>query len=144
MAELNVQGDVAATAVQKRRRDSVPAAELTGQAVRAAQEKKALEIVVMDMREASGLADYFVLCTGTSDLQIKAITEAVTERIKLKCGERPWHIEGLENRQWVLMDYVDLVVHVFSPDSRAFYDLQRLWRDAPAETVNGDAVELLR
>ncbi|NKO01022.1 ribosome silencing factor, partial [Weissella cibaria] len=94
------------------------------------------------------VADYFVLCTGDSDLQIKAIADAVEERIREACRERPWHREGYEHRQWVLIDYVDLVVHIFNPEKRLFYDLERLWGDAPAERVpdDGDAagVQLLR
>ncbi len=112
-----------------------PVHVLVQHAVEAAMDKKAEDVVVMDMRAVSGLADYFVICTGASDLQVKAIHENVEDRIKAACGERPWHREGEEFRQWVLLDFVDLVVHVFLPERRAFYDLERLWKDAPQERM---------
>ncbi len=100
-------------------------------------------MVIMDMREASGIADYFILCSGTSDIQVKAIMEAVEKRLKSEFKEVPWHIEGVEHRQWVLLDYVDLVIHIFTPERREFYDLERLWSDAPMEKIDeGDAVLL--
>ncbi len=102
-------------------------------------EKKARDITVMDMRGVSGVADYFVICTGDSDLQIKAIADAVRERIREQCSERPWHKEGYDHLQWVLLDYVDLVVHVFNQEKRGFYALERLWGDAPVERVPDDA-----
>jgi ribosome-associated protein len=91
------------------------------------------------MRSVSGVADYFVLCNGSSELQIKAIIDAVDERIFERCGERPWHTEGYEHLQWVLLDYVDVVVHVFNGEKRAFYGLERLWGDAPTEHVPEEA-----
>lgn len=124
----------------KKRTTSTPARVLAIHAIEAALEKKATDIVVMDMRGVSGMADYFVVCTGASELQVKAIFETVEDRIKEECQERPWHREGQEHRQWILVDYVDLVVHVFSPEKRAFYDLERLWGDAPMETVLEEAV----
>lgn len=116
-----------------------PAHALARHAVNAALAKKATDIIVLDMRAVSGVADYFVICNGESDLQVKAIYEAIEEEIKQHCDERPWHREGQEHRQWVLLDYVDLVVHVFIPEKRAFYDLERLWGDAPVEHVPEDA-----
>ena len=121
---------------------------LAAEAAEAMLDKKALDVTVMDMREVSGVADVFVIATGESDLQIKAIADAVTERIRERLQERPWHVEGYEGRQWVLLDYVDLVVHVFSTDKRQFYDLERLWGDAPREQVDPEAdiaeIKLLR
>ena len=93
----------------KKRTTDVPVTELAAHAVDAALDKKARDMVVMDMREVSGVADIFVVCTGDSDLQIRAIIEAVEARIREHCAERPWHVEGKEHYQWVLMDYVDLV-----------------------------------
>lgn len=120
---------------EKKRKTTTPPRVLAAQAIEAAIEKKAVDIVVLDMHAVSGVADYFVICTGESDLQVKAIFEAVEDRIRQVCHERPWHHEGTDHRQWVLMDYVDLVVHIFSPEKRAFYDLERLWGDAPHERV---------
>ena len=108
-------------------------------ATEAALSKKAEDIVLMDMRNVSGVADFFLVCTGTSDLQIKAISDAIKEAIWEAADERPWHMEGLESKQWVLLDYVDLVVHLFSKEKRTFYDLERLWGDAPRENVPDDA-----
>lgn len=101
----------------------------------AALDKKALDLTVLDMRAISGVADCFVVCTGETDRQVKAITEAIRAQIRETCSEKPWHTEGLEHLQWVLADYVDLVVHVFMPEKRAFYDLERLWGDAPRLSI---------
>ena len=124
---------------EKKRKTAAPARILAIHAIEAALEKKATDIVVLDMQAVSGVADYFVICTGESELQVKAIFEAVKDRIEEQCHERPWHHEGTDHRQWVLVDYVDLVVHIFSPEKRAFYDLERLWGDAPLERVPEEA-----
>src|SRR5690606_2736231 len=115
-----------------------PARVLAIHAVDAVLSKKAHDVTVMDMRSVSGVADYFVMCTGDSDLQIRAIADAVEENLRTELGERPWHREGYEHLQWVLLDYVDLVVHIFSQEKRAFYGLERLWGDAPSEQVSED------
>ena len=124
----------------KSRESQLPAQELAQHAVEAALSKKATDIVIMDMRKVSGVADLFVICTGTSELQIKAIVEAIKDRIKEFADEKPWHLEGLESLQWVLLDYVDLVVHVFNEEKRQYYDLERLWGDAPKEGVSEEDV----
>ncbi len=124
---------------KKKRTTRTPARTLAARAADAALEKKGHDVVVMDMREVSGVADYFVVCTGDSELQIKAIADAVEDRLKTEFRERPWHKEGYEHRQWVLIDYVDVVVHVFNEEKRAFYDLERLWGDAKSERVSDEA-----
>ena len=108
---------------------------LSRQIVRAVQEKKAKDILLIDMREVSQIADYFILCTGESDLQIKAIVDGVQRDVRDATGERPWRSEGYEHRQWVLIDYVDVVVHVFDQERRSYYNLERLWADAPMEEI---------
>lgn len=123
----------------KKRSTATPARELAAHAVDAALDKKAHDLTVLDMRGVSGVADYFVIATGDSDLHIKAIVDGIEMRLREQSAERPWHVEGREHRQWVLMDYVDLVVHVFDRERRAFYDLERLWGDAPMEHVPDDA-----
>lgn len=123
---------------EKKRKTPTPVRLLARHAVAAALDKKARDITVLDMREVSGVADYFVICTGDSDLQIKAIFEAVRSDIRDACDEKPWHREGTDSYQWVLLDYVDLVVHIFNEEKRAFYDLERLWGDAPMESVPDD------
>ena len=133
----------------KKRKTQTPARVLAAHAVDAALDKKARDSTVIDMREVSGVADYFVICSAEADLQVKAIVEAIEDRIEATCDERPWHTEGVEHRQWVLLDYVDVVVHIFMAEKRAFYDLERLWGDAPTEHVpetaeSSEAVDMLR
>jgi ribosome-associated protein len=118
-----------------------PVADLARAAIRAILAKKGSGISVMDMRQVSGVADYFVICTGTSDVQIRALATEIQEVIRKEYGERPWHVEGLESLRWVLIDYVDLVVHVMIADAREFYGLERLWGDAPVENVADEATE---
>lgn len=99
-------------------------------AVQAAQDKKAFDIVVLDLRKAGGFTDYFVICTGQNARQITAIADAVRETLKKDYGERPALAEGVEKSEWVLLDYFNFVVHVFSRECRAFYGLERLWGNA--------------
>ncbi len=104
--------------------------------VRGMQEKKAQDIVVMDLRKVkNAICDYFVLCSGNSDTQIDAISTSVEEEV-YKAGKLdPWHKEGKLNREWILLDYVDVVVHVFKKDRRTFYDLEQLWGDAEIHLI---------
>lgn len=95
-----------------------------------ALEQKAHDVLVLDLRGISSATDYFVIAGGTSDVQVKAIAEHVVEELK-KEGVRPEHLEGVRGGRWVLLDYVDFVVHVFHPQARNFYQLERLWGDAP-------------
>lgn len=98
-------------------------------AVKAAEDKKALDLVVLDLRKAGGFTDYFVVCSGASSRQIMAIADAVVESLAAG-GVRPAHIEGQDGSAWVLIDYFDFVVHIFSPETRLFYGLERLWGNA--------------
>ncbi len=129
---------------EKKRRSPVSSQTIAQEALAAVQQKKAHDVIIMDMHEISGLADYFILCSGSTDIQVKAIAESVETRLKSECKERPWHIEGAEHRQWVLLDYVDVVVHIFTPERREFYHLERLWSDAPIEKVDEGPAEMLR
>jgi len=122
----------------KKRSTSASVRTLARLAVDAILEKKGRDILVMDVHEVSGVADIFLVATGDSDLQVRAISESVRMKLKEEGGERPWHIEGTDHMQWVLMDYVDLVVHIFHPSKREFYTLERLWGDAPREEVPDD------
>ena len=99
------------------------------EAVRAAEDKQARNLRVLDLREITSFADYFVIATGTNTRQIQAIADEVHHRLK-KLGEMPASIEGYDNAEWVLMDYGDYLVHIFSEKARLYYDLERLWRDA--------------
>jgi ribosome-associated protein len=98
-------------------------------AVRAAEDKQARDITVLDLKNASGFTDYFVICSGTNSRQIRAIADGVTDALA-GIGSKPSHIEGYDRSDWVLVDYFDFIVHVFSPDTRAFYGLERLWGNA--------------
>lgn len=97
-------------------------------AVNAADDKKAHDLVALDISQIASFASYFLLCTGDSSRQMQAIADEVEKRLKAN-GIRPAHVEGYQNSEWILMDYIDLVVHIFSKNARAYYDLERLWRD---------------
>ena len=99
-------------------------------AVRAALDKKAMDVVVLDLRKAGGFTDYFVLCTGGNPRQIQAIADGVEDTLRSELKEKPALVEGVERSEWVLLDYFNFVVHVFSRDCRAFYGLERLWGSA--------------
>ena len=96
--------------------------------------KKAFDIIIMDLRKLTDIADFFVICSADSDVQVKAITDMVAEGTE-KIGMKPWHHEGISQRQWVLLDYVDVVVHIFHKEARKFYSLEKLWGDAVVESV---------
>jgi ribosome silencing factor RsfS/YbeB/iojap len=98
--------------------------------VRAAESKKAADIKVLDLRAVTSFADYFVICTGANQRQIQAIAEEVGLRLKQQAHELPNNVEGYTQAEWVLADYGDLLIHVFSPKARDYYDLERLWRAA--------------
>jgi ribosome-associated protein len=113
------------------------------EAIRACLEKKAEEITVLELEKGSGaFTDYFLVCSGSNPRQVQAIADEVELRLK-GAGHRPTHIEGYRQAEWVLLDYVDFVVHIFSEKARKFYDLERLWKSArrmePAELVAAPA-----
>jgi len=99
-------------------------------AVEAVLDKKAVDTVVLDLRKADGFTDYFVICSGTNARQITAIADAVQETLKQQLGERPGVTEGVKSSEWILLDYFNFVVHVFSRECRSFYGLERLWGNA--------------
>ena len=96
--------------------------------------KKAHAVTIMDLRKITDVADFFVVCSADSDVQVKAIADAVADGTE-KYGLGPWHREGLTQRQWVLLDYVDVVVHIFHKETRKFYGIEKLWGDAAMELV---------
>jgi ribosome-associated protein len=98
-------------------------------AARAASEKKATDIVALDLRPVAAFTEFFLICTGANQRQVKAISDGIEEQLR-KTGKRPLHIEGYSSAEWILLDYGDFIAHVFSGASRRFYDLERLWRDA--------------
>ena len=94
-------------------------------------EKKGQEVAILDLRKVkNAIADFFVICSGTSDTQVDAIADSVEHEVYKAVEENPWHKEGKTNREWILIDYVDVVAHVFNKDRRKYYDLEELWGDA--------------
>ena len=116
-------------AKSEKRRKAVRLPQQIGLAVRAAEEKKATDLVVLDLRKAAGFTDFFLICSGGNPRQIRAIAEAVMEALA-EVGTRPNHLEGYDRSEWVLLDYFDFIVHVFAPETRLFYGLERLWGSA--------------
>lgn len=99
------------------------------------QEKKASDITLLDLRKVThAVADYFVICSGSSDTQIEAIADSVDEFLIKRGSQKPWKREGFQNKEWILIDYVDVVAHIFNNEKRAFYGLEELWADAEITT----------
>jgi ribosome-associated protein len=105
-------------------------------AARAALDRKALDLVVLDVQALSSVTDYFLVCSGRSTTHLASITEAIRAELK-DAGVRPLHAEGTTESGWVLLDYGDVLMHVFLEDTRAYYALERLWGDAPSLPVDG-------
>ena len=130
MATTTTKRSVKTTAVARKtaKTPKIPKA-ITG-AVQAARDKKAVDIVVLDLRKAGGFTDFFVICTGMNSRQVNAIADGVQETLRTEFGERPTLAEGVHKSEWILLDYFNFIVHVFSRECRAFYDLERLWGSA--------------
>jgi ribosome-associated protein len=123
----------------------VPDGSVTGSrevavaAARAAAEKQARDVVILDVSDLIVITDLFLICSGTSDRQVRSIVEEVEKALR-ELGQRPVRREGEQESRWVLLDYVDVVVHVFAEEEREYYDLERLWRDAPRVDWDEDGV----
>jgi ribosome-associated protein len=98
-------------------------------AIAAAEDKKAVDLVVLDLRKAAGFTDFFVIASGTNPRQVRAIADSVMEALAAD-GVKPAHVEGYDRSEWILLDYFDFIVHLFAPGTRAFYSLERLWGNA--------------
>jgi ribosome-associated protein len=125
---------------EKRRAAAGTKKRLTGdvaRVVRAALDKKAMDVVVLDLRNTSAFTDFFVLCSGQNQRQVKAIADAVEESLRA-AKVRPAHVEGYDRAEWILMDFFTFIVHVFTPQTRAFYSLERLWGDAERIDVSDE------
>jgi ribosome-associated protein len=125
---------------EKRRITTSGKKRLTGEvdkAVRAALDKKAAEVVVLDLRGTPAFADFFILCSGQSQRQVKAIADGIEDALRT-AKVKPAHVEGYERADWVLLDYFTFIVHVFTPQTRAFYSLERLWGDAERIDVSDE------
>ena len=124
----------------ERKKTTTAKKRLTGdvaKAVKAALDKKASDVVVLDLRNTPAFTDFFILCSGQSQRQVKAIADAVEEALRA-AKVRPAHVEGYERAEWILMDYFTFIVHVFTPQTRLFYSLERLWGDAERTDVSDE------
>jgi ribosome-associated protein len=129
--------------VDKKPRRTSRGKRLTGdvaKAVKAALDKKAQDVVVLDLRGTPAFTDFFVLCSGQNQRQVKAIADAVEEALRA-ANVRPAHVEGYDRAEWVLMDFFSFIVHVFAPQTREFYSLERLWGDAERIEVSDEPTE---
>jgi ribosome-associated protein len=115
----------------------VEAKELAYTAAKLSLTKKAQDVVVLDLTGLSDVTNFFVICNGESDTQVRAIADAVIDGTR-EAGAKVWRKEGVNNAQWVLLDFVDVVVHVFQPKIRQYYDIERLWGDAPLMRINDE------
>jgi len=109
---------------------SIGSKEFAAQCARIANENKAEDVVVLDLRDRSSICDYFIICTGTSDRQMRTIADYIDEYAD-KTGQQRFNISGYDQSHWILIDYVDVVIHIFNDESRKYYDLELLWGDAP-------------
>ena len=117
-------------------KNQADADQIVAEIIKGMEEVKAQEIQILDLRSIENtVCDYFVICSGTSNTQVNAIVNSVQKTVSKSLKEKPWHIEGSDNAEWVLMDYVHVVVHVFQKHIREFYDIEGLWGDAKSVSV---------
>ncbi len=110
--------------------------QLVTQIIKGIEEVKGQDIQILDLREIENtVCDYFIICNGTSNTQVNAIVNSIQKTVSKSLKEKPWHIEGSDNAEWVLMDFVHVVVHVFQKHIREFYDIEGLWGDAKTVTI---------
>lgn len=102
-------------------------------------DRKAEDITILDVHELTTLTDKFVVCHASTDVQIKAIADNITRQTREELGEKAWKEEGLESRRWVILDYVNVVVHIFKKELREYYSLERMWNDAPVRKVEDES-----
>lgn len=122
--------------MKQRKLDVISSEELCHLVVKGMQEKKAVDVVIMDLREIkNAITDFFVICTGNSDTQIDAIADSIEQEVYKITQGLPWQREGKEAKEWILIDYVDVVAHVFKKERREFYGLEQLWGDAKVTYV---------
>jgi ribosome-associated protein len=116
------------------RRAGLPSSELAGRLGRLAAERLARDVLILDLRGISGACDYFVLATGLSEPHVAGLADHIEDSLHEE-GIRPWHVEGRRNRKWILLDFVDVVVHLFQAETRDYYRLESLWSEAPREEI---------
>jgi ribosome-associated protein len=130
LQEKSLQRETAAIEVVQKH---LPFGELDDEvqlAIRCADDKKAMRMTVLDLRQIASFTEFFVIADGSNQRQVQAIADEINERLKKQKGRRPVRIEGYKSAEWVLLDYGDFIVHLFNKEARDFYDLERLWRDA--------------
>ena len=115
--------------------------ELAHSITRLTLTKKAEDVVILDLRKLTNMTDFFVICSGETDIQVKAITDAVLDGL-VEQKIKPWHKEGYDTCAWVLLDFVDVVAHIFHKNSRSYYQLEGLWGDAPVTTITDTINEI--
>ena len=109
---------------------------LTENIIKAIQEKKGDNITCLNLKNIdSAVTDYFIICDGTSNTQVSAIKDSIEKEVREALGEKPWHIEGTNNAEWILMDYVNVVVHIFQKETRDFFNIEGLWADADIQEI---------
>lgn len=114
-----------------KKKKRVDSEKLSDAIVKGMQEKKASDVIVMDLRKVkNAVADFFVICSGNNDKQLEAIADSIDDEVYKTMKERPWHVEGKNNKEWMILDYISVVCHVFRKDRREFYSLEKLWGDA--------------
>lgn len=117
-------------------KENVSADELISAIIKGIEDVKGNDIDILDLREIDNtVCDYFIICNGTSNTQVNAIVSSIQKKVSKELKDKPWHIEGSDNAEWVLLDYVNIVVHVFQTHIREFYDIESLWGDAKTTTI---------
>lgn len=126
--------------MKQRKNKEVSSQDLCQLVAKGMIEKKGQEVAILDLRKVkNAIADFFVICSGTSDTQVDAIADSVEYEVYKAVEENPWHKEGKTNREWILIDYVDVVAHVFNKDRRKYYDLEELWGDGDITLIEESA-----
>lgn len=117
-------------------KDNLSADQLITAVISSIEDVKGNDISILDLREIENtVCDYFIICEGTSNTQVNAISNSVQKKVSKELKENPWHVEGEENAEWILIDYVNVVVHVFQKHIRAYYDIESLWGDAKTTLI---------
>ncbi len=130
---------------KKAKKKQASASTLVRYAVKGIEEKKGNEIVCINLKKIpNNICDYFVICEGNSRTQVQAIAGSVEEFVEKNTDSRPWHVEGLENGEWVLLDYVDVAIHIFQPEARSHYNLENMWADAEVRKFDGEIKEVVK
>lgn len=118
---------------------AVKSDELAAKVIFGIQEKKGENITKLNLQGVDGaVSEYFVICEAQSSTQVMAIKDSIEEEVRKALGEKPWHVEGTENGEWVLLDYVNVVAHIFQPEKRTFFNLEGLWADAERNDIEAD------